>query len=485
MSRKNEEHENALAGPDPLIPEVGVLPAALRLHRINWVSALTRSPSGAPVVSPEFVAGQGRRTRIVDVREAAELTGPLGHLPGSDWIPLDDIERLAERLDRDDAVVVVARTDERSKKTAQLLERKGMRMVAALEGGVLAWKQQGFSTSRDPRILQRRGELRAIPPWTEEEARHLTVDDVKAHLGDPFAVRHMKFAALLLQGRLSCVDGRDDSGVVGTPGGDAGEFLLALAALERVTGVVLDENAVDVLLHRRLELFGRFYLHTDGIAGNNLVKRLRADRRFDGVLADVHHTHEWLRLITNPPREVRAWMLEILLENPNFIGCGHVRASLQDAGAYGTRPPLVEMFLRRFFTQRWSGAVEAEYVALGGDHREGAVVNVFVENGVSSFTQLPLVSPSTGGQQLFVNHPQVASFLRNELVEFLAQQTDVVRLTPAQKAQLIVEVKSLGQQQLMATLSRLAGGLPLYNVRFGNGGDVVVEAAGHVPNGPT
>lgn len=484
MPRRNEEHENAVKGPDPLIPEVGALPAVVRQHRINWVSALTRSPSGAPVVSPEFVAGQGRRTRIVDVREAAELTGPLGHIPGSDWIPLEDIERLKDRLDRDDPVVVVARTDERSKKTAQLLERHGMRMVAALEGGVLAWKQQGFSTTRDPRILDKKGELRPIPPYVEEEARHLTVDDVKAHVGDPFAVRHMKFAALLLQGRLSCVDGRDDSGVVGTPGGDAGEFLLALAALERITGVVLDDAAVDALLHRRLELFGRFYLHTDGIAGAALIKRLRADRRFDNVLDDVDHPDHWLRLITSPPREVRAWMLEILLENPNFIGCGHVRLSLQNAGAYGTREKLVETFLRSFFTQRWSGAAEAEYVALGGDHREGAVVNVFVDNGVSSFTQLPLVSPSTGGQQLFVNHPQVASFLRNELVEFLAQQTDIVSLTTAQKAQLQIEVQSLGQQQLMATLSRLAGGLPLFNVRFGSAGDVAVEAAGHVPDGP-
>ena len=39
-------------------------------------------------------------------------------------------------------------------------------------------------------------------------------------------------AEIARQDRLSCVDGRDDSGVMGTPGGDAGEFLLALAAVE-------------------------------------------------------------------------------------------------------------------------------------------------------------------------------------------------------------------------------------------------------------
>lgn len=484
-SNNDREHENALAGPDPLIPEVGLLPAAVRLFRINWVSAIGRSPSGAPVVSPEFVAAQGRRVRLIDVRDQHELDGPLGQLPGADWIPFDDkeIERLAQRLDHDDPVVFVARTDERSKKAAQICERLGMRMVAALEGGVVAWKAQGFATVRDPRLLQKRGELRPIPPFVEEEARKLTVDDVKSHLGDPFAVRHLKFAALLLHGRLSCVDGRDDSGVVGTPGGDAGEFLLALAALERVTGVVLDEAAVGKLLRRRLDTFGRFYLHTDVDAGNALLRRLRADRRFDAVLEGVQHTHQWRRLLTSPPEELRAWMLDILLENPQHIGCGHVRLSLQHAADYGTRALLVETFLRLFFTLRWGGAVEAEYVALGGAHNEGAVVNVLVDGGMHSFSDVPLVSPSTGGLQMFVNHPQVAAVLRKELVEFLALQPDIVVVTPAQKEQMFAEVKALGEKQMVATLSQLARGLPIYNVVFGGGGDVVVEAAGAVPDG--
>lgn len=483
MSRNDTEHERALAGPDPLIPEPGVLPAPVRLFRVNWVGGIHREPSGAPVVSAEFVAAQGRRVRLIDVRDAAELTGALGHLPGSDWVPVDEIEQLPRKLDRDDPVVLVARTDERSKKAAALLESQGMRMVAALQGGIVAWKAQGFSTSRDPRITHRKGELRAIPTFVEEPARHLTVDDVKEHVGDPFAVRHVKFAALLLHGRLSCVDGRDDSGVVGTPGGDAGEFLLALAALERVTGKELSEVAIAKLLRRRLDVFGRFYLHTDLTAGNAYVKALRADRRFESLLADVWHTHQWRKMLTNPPQELRPAMLDLMLSSPAHIGCGHVRLSIQNAETYGTRALLVETFLRLYFTQRWNGAVEAEFVALGGGHRESAVVNVVVDGGVHSFTQLPLVSPSTGGQQMFVNHPQVAGFLRKELVEFLCQQTDVVALSGDHKQALLAEVTKLGQQQMMATLERLAAGLPIFNATFG-AGDVVVEAAGHVPGGP-
>ncbi len=477
----DSEHEKAISGDDPLIPPIGVLPSTVRLFRINWISALERSPSGAPVLSPEFVAAQGRAVRLIDVRDEAELNGPLGHIPGSDWVPLSDVDSIAARVHRDEPLIFIARTDERSKRAAEVLASKGLRMVAAMSGGLVAWKALGFATSREARIAHRRGELRTIEAPAEEPSRHLTLDDVKHHIGDAFAVRHMKFASMLLHGRLSCVDGRDDSGVVGTPGGDAGEFLLALSALERVTGRPLDDVVVTKLLRRRLDTFGRFYLHSDVHGGNALIAALRADRRLDPLLDSISHTHEWRRLMQEPPKAYRSILLDIFMNNPQALGCGHVRMSWQQAEVYGTRPLLIESFLRMFFTLRWNGAVEAEYVTLGGGHREGAVLNVVVDGGVHSFTTLPLVSPSTGKQQMFVNHPQVSGFLRNELVEFIAQQDDIISLTRGQHEALRTDIAVLGQQQLMATLQRLAAGLPIYQVRFGRNDDVGVEAQGHVP----
>ena len=37
---------------------------------------------------------------------------------------------------------------------------------------------------------------------------------IEAHIGDPHSVRWVKMAALLLHGKSSCVDGRDDNGCV-------------------------------------------------------------------------------------------------------------------------------------------------------------------------------------------------------------------------------------------------------------------------------
>ena len=481
MSRQDAEHERALAGDDPLVPPPGVLSQTVRLFRVNWVSALERSPSGAPLLSPEFVAAQGRAVRLVDVREASELTDAVGHVPGADWIPFDDVKTIADRLHRDAPVVLIARGDERAMKAAKLLEDRGMRMVAAMMGGMVAWKGQGFATSREQKILTRRGELREVADYVEEPARHLTADDIRAHIGDPFSVRHMKFAAMLLHGRLSCVDGRDDSGVVGTPGGDGGEFLLALSALERVSGHVMQDAEIGKLLRRRLDTFGRFYMHTDMTAANKLIGRLRADRRFDAALADISQAHQWRQFLTYTPPSLRPALLDVMLSDPTHFGCGHVRLSFQQADEYGTRELLIETFLRMYMTSRWNGALEASYIPLAGGHREGAVVNVVVEHGISSFSQVPLVSPSTGRQQMFVNHPQVAGFLRRELVEFLIQQDDVVSLDAAQRAGLMAEVTALGQQQLMATLGHLAAGLPIFNVTFAKNGQVDVDEAGHVP----
>ena len=190
-------------------------PPTVRLARVNWLSALERSPSQAPLVSAEFVAGLGRSVRLVDVRTEHELTGPMGHIPGSDWVPVADFDAIRASLGRDEPLVLIAHGDERSMALAKRLEESGLRMVAALRGGILCWRAMGYTTSRDGRLQHRRGQLRHLPASSVPTDSHaLGIDEVRAHIGDPFAVRTMKMSAMLLHGRLSCVDGRDDTGGV-------------------------------------------------------------------------------------------------------------------------------------------------------------------------------------------------------------------------------------------------------------------------------
>ena len=46
------------------------------------------------------------RPRIVDVREPSEFTGPLGHIPGAELVPLATVERAARDWAKDEALCV-------------------------------------------------------------------------------------------------------------------------------------------------------------------------------------------------------------------------------------------------------------------------------------------------------------------------------------------------------------------------------------------
>jgi rhodanese-related sulfurtransferase len=457
---------------DPLIPPIGTVHQGLRMFRVNWVAAIVRSPSGVPLLPAEFVARQGRAVRIIDVRERHELVGPLGHIPGSDWVERDRVIGLAETLQRDTPIILVSRGGERSGELAKALEQRGMRFVGSLEGGMVAWKGLGFGTSRSHQILEHPGQLRSEPPVSSEE---LTIARIERHIGDPGAVRFLKIAALLLHGRMSCVDGRDDSGVLGTPGGDGGEFLVLLGAIESLSGKRFTGAEIRALLARRLDTFGRFYIHTDVAASNALIASMRGDRRLDAALAHVYEPLEWRDFFAEPPAEVRDIVLEHMLV-PGHIGCGHIRMMWQDCQAYGVRPELPELVLRSFMHLRWSGAVEAELVPLAGGHEERGVLRVFLADPIEPFTEVPLVSPSCEGTQMFVCHPQVMSYLRTQLVRFAQLQSALV--PKLSEEDLRCEVEAMATTQMNATLQRLAMGLPVFDVTFGAGRLVDVEQKG-------
>jgi rhodanese-related sulfurtransferase len=448
--------------------------------RANWLSSLERSLSGTPLLWPEFVARQGRSVHIVDVREPGEVVGPLGHIPGVSWVPLERVPSLVERLGPDAKVVLVSRAGERSAPLAKQLEELGLNFVASMVGGMVAWRYLGFETSRDPAILSRRDVLRSEDERATPPGHVLSHAEVEAHIGDPTSVRWMKMAALLLHGRQSCVDGRDETGVVGTPGGDTGEFLLGLSAVEAVSGERLTPLQIQAVLARRLEVLGRFYLHSDVTAANALIGSMREDRRLASTLANLGETMQWRRFFASPPSHVREIVLEHTLVT-DHIGCGHLRLMATRPEVYGARPALVLDVLKAFFRARWSGAVDADFTALPGGHEEGAVLEVRLDEEIRPFSSIPLISPLAQGTQTFVSHPDVAASLRRELAHFLSRQGDALRVGPGDAGAIGKVMEELAGTQTAATLGTLAAGLPIYRVTFGQRGAFHVDDVGHVP----
>lgn len=454
------------------------LPPNERRFRVNWLAHVERSPSGVPLVGPDFVAKQGRKVRLIDVREESELTGVLGYIHGSDWVPLADVPSLVERVGKDDPIVLVSAGEERSGEAALALEKAGLRFVAALHGGIVAWRDDGYTTTRDPSILERRNKVRSIEEPYDPSPDDVTTEEIEAHVGDPLSVRWIKLPALLVRGLVSCVDGRDDSGVIGSPGGDAGEFLVGLRALETLLRRELTDAEVATLLARRNDALGRFYTHTDVESVGATFESLRKDARFAGVMSRPFHEDEWPAFERSVPPDKRDALLEHVLE-PKHIGCGHLRLSMTKAKQYGTREALVRSVLRSVHAARLAGDPDMEYVPLAGGHGERAVVNVRIAGALLPFSRIPLVSPSVGQAQVFIHHPRITSYLRRHLAAFLAEQTDITR-ADVDPAWLHEEMVRLGAVQLTQTLDALAKGLPVYDVVFHGETRVEVRKAGVV-----
>lgn len=434
-----------------------------KLFGLKWSERARPGISGAPELAAEWVAEQSQSVWVLDVRPREELLGPLGHIPGSTWVALEQLPEVYTKLGGAMPVVLVSRTGRRAARAALYLQELGMRYVATLAGGMLGWKAAGFSTSRNERVFERQLEPRALPDEVAPTA--LTPERIREHVGDPSQVRWVRMAALLLNGKRSCVDGRDEQGVIGTPGGDMGELVLALSAVEAITGKPIADEALRPLLLSELDTFGRFYMHTDTLAWGTCQRSICGDSRLSARVPAPEEDAAWLSFLRRPPTQVRSQLLEHLLQPAN-MGCGHLKLMITRPDQYEVRPALVQGLVRSFYELLWEGAPEVELAMLDGRHDETAILSVFVDEDLWDFTPIPLVSPSVGSNQAFVAHPQVADRHRDYYVEFLRRQGGLLPLEAKHTSALSDELHQRGGRHLGHTLGHLAKGLPLFEVHF-------------------
>ena len=146
-------HMRNLHLPHPKKIDVAV-PANLRCGRPDgdaWADAepswaqLRCSFSGLWEIEPHALAEilPDGAVQIVDVREAAEFHGPLGHIPNAQLLPLGQLDDLMAQLDRARPVVAVCRSGSRSARAVAMLQQAGFEQVANLSGGMLRWRVDG------------------------------------------------------------------------------------------------------------------------------------------------------------------------------------------------------------------------------------------------------------------------------------------------------------------------------------------------------
>lgn len=108
--------------------------------------------SRAPFVDVTYAELGGLPTgaRLIDVREPDEYDGPLGHLPGTELVPLGTLERASETWPRDRPLLLICRSGKRSVSAAELLSKHGFQTLYNLVGGMTAVREaeSGTATSQ-------------------------------------------------------------------------------------------------------------------------------------------------------------------------------------------------------------------------------------------------------------------------------------------------------------------------------------------------
>jgi len=148
---------NNLGLPHPKLMAIAV-PANLRCgqpdpstvvpQEPNWAQ-LTCNFSGIWEIGPTALDERLGRARthaiqVVDVREPAEFSDALGHIPGARLLPLSELSTHHADLDRSRPVVTVCRSGARSAQATVLLQKAGFTQVANLAGGMLRWRAEGL-----------------------------------------------------------------------------------------------------------------------------------------------------------------------------------------------------------------------------------------------------------------------------------------------------------------------------------------------------
>lgn len=84
-------------------------------------------------------------SQLIDVREPAEYAA--GHAYRARNIPLSTLEANLDKIEKNEPVYLICRTDNRSRQAAKLLAQNGFDRVVVVTGGTDAWQAAGLPMS--------------------------------------------------------------------------------------------------------------------------------------------------------------------------------------------------------------------------------------------------------------------------------------------------------------------------------------------------
>eukprot|EP00771_Trimastix_marina_P002048 gnl/Trimastix_PCT/3157.p1 GENE.gnl/Trimastix_PCT/3157~~gnl/Trimastix_PCT/3157.p1 ORF type:complete len:400 (+),score=32.75 gnl/Trimastix_PCT/3157:123-1322(+) len=221
---------------------------------------------------------------------------------------------------------------------------------------------------------------------------------------------------------LSCCDGRSLSPILGTPGGDFGEFLLGLWAVAQ-EGLNVTASHIQMYLTQFIVHSGnrRFYWHSSQTALEYARDQL-SDPSFDPLVA---------------PSDVQAErrVLGVIAQDPQAIGCRFIaqcvagKLTLHSHSTTHTPMTFQQMAMNAveaFYRMMWhsdAARSRVDFPFLHGTPHEQAIIQINTHEKPSQAyleqeSSQPVISPRS---LAMIHHPATATAFRHILSHFLAE----------------------------------------------------------------
>jgi rhodanese-related sulfurtransferase len=127
------------------------LVVVIALAAVIYVVANQGRPAPAMAALPAEINVQTAYEKVqegaflLDVRTQEEWN--QSHIPGATLIPLNELEARVNEVPKDQEVVVICRSGNRSQEGRDILRRAGFEQVTSIAGGILQWSAAGFPTT--------------------------------------------------------------------------------------------------------------------------------------------------------------------------------------------------------------------------------------------------------------------------------------------------------------------------------------------------
>ena len=131
----------------PALAAVAVLAVAIGAF-FFWQSGAGGAGLPKEISVADALAKREAGAFMLDVRQPDEWNDY--HMPGSTLIPLGELASRVNELPRDQEIVVVCRSGNRSQQGRDILLQAGFTQVTSMAGGLSQWRAAGYPTVSGP-----------------------------------------------------------------------------------------------------------------------------------------------------------------------------------------------------------------------------------------------------------------------------------------------------------------------------------------------